>query len=217
MVRFIRGLTAVAALCLILPARAPGDDPKPQSADREERNVDDRREEARLNVELLNLELETEKAQLRQQLQVLKQQEFGLGLMVGRGGFGGRRNPPDSDEEKKALASLHERYERLKAETVETSKKLGQAQRLLAELDRGHDGVAASPNPGHVHEGAKAEPSRRDHLIYVGHYLINTRRITYAQPWANGLLRINFANKESIVLNAEEAKTFFERIGLEGR
>src|SRR6185437_8205391 len=88
MSRFIRGLTALAVLCLILPARTPGDEPKPKP------------------------------------------------------------KPADREE---------------------------------ARLVRSQDGVAADPNAGQAQEKTRTGPSRRDHLIRAGHYLINTNRITYAQ------------------------------------
>ena len=110
--------------------------------------LNDQLEEARLSVELLQLELSTEKTQLQQHLQMLTQYEFGpfgLGGMGGGmggmgggmggmgGGFGGAA--ADSEQRKKALTAMRERYEELKAATLETSKKLGRARHRLAEIE----------------------------------------------------------------------------------
>jgi hypothetical protein len=84
-------------------------------------------EGARLEIELLEDELATEKAQLHQRMQILKQNEFAFGLPGMHG--------PDPEERKKTLASIREGYEALKAATLETARKLAEARRRLAELE----------------------------------------------------------------------------------
>jgi hypothetical protein len=99
-------------------------------------------EQARLEVEMLQLELNTDKAQLQQQLRLLKQFEFGSGPrggmgMMGGGPGGGGIGAVDTEAWKKSVAAMRERYDEHKAATVETSRKLAEAQHRLAELE-GH-------------------------------------------------------------------------------
>jgi hypothetical protein len=114
----------------------------------------DQLEEARLDVELLELELSTEKTQLRQYSQMLTQYEFGFGGMGGGmggmgggmgGGFGG--GAPGSEQRKKGLASMRERYEELKSATLETARKVAQARRRLAALGGRTDHSTTSDRP----------------------------------------------------------------------
>jgi hypothetical protein len=102
-------------------------------------------EGAQLEVELLQLELNTEKVQLQQELQVLKQSEFGFGS----GGFGGPFNPPPSDPEdqKKALAAMRASYGELKAATLETARKLAEARSRLAALESPAEAPAPAIHP----------------------------------------------------------------------
>jgi hypothetical protein len=225
------GLATAVALSLgtlSLPAWAEGDEPKQQQSDREERGLDGRLDEARLNVELLNLELETEKNQLRQLLTILKQYEFGFGGMGGMGGGfggmggmgGGHPNPgtPNPEEEKKERdtlrASLRKRYEELKAATLETAKTLGQERRRLAELEgRPDGGRKSSDRPA----GSATEPEGRSTFIKAGKYLINKSRIEFVEQSENGWVRINFGSKQPVILTGEAANKFLQTMASESQ
>jgi hypothetical protein len=220
------GLATVVALglgTLSLPAWAEGDGPKQEQSDREGRGLDGRLEEARLNVELLSLELETEKEQLRQQLPSLKQFEFGFPGMGGMGGgFGGMGgmgdSPPNPEDVKKKrdtlIASLRKHYEELKAATLETAKQLAQERRRLAELEGPPDGGRkASDRPAR----SATEPVGRSNFTFIkaGKYLINQRRIEFVEQSENGWVRINFGSKQPVILTGEAAKEFLQRMASE--
>jgi hypothetical protein len=125
-------------------------------------------EEARIEVEMLQLELNAEKVQLQQQLQTLKQFEFafrgGTGMFGGFGGGGpGGVAGPDPEERKKTVASMRESYNELKAATVETAKKLAEAQRRLAALEG--QAEAAGPAGSPLSSGRSSLAERRAALV----------------------------------------------------
>jgi hypothetical protein len=105
---------------------------------------------------------------------------------------------------------LRERYEGVKAAVLETSRKLGQERRRLAELER--RGEAGD-------DRGEAESERRGRVDFfrTGNYIINMKRIDYVQRLENGLVRIYFSNKESTILSTEASKEFFQRFAPETR
>jgi hypothetical protein len=128
--------------------------------------------EARLDVELLQLELSGTKQALTQHLQMLNQYEVGRmfgpmgmgGMGMGRaGGPGG--GAPDSEQYKKAKAEVRERFEELKSATVQTSRKLAEARRRLAELEGTAGQAATADNPPRDDRSTVAE--RRAHLALL--------------------------------------------------
>lgn len=131
----VGSIVVLGLLCTVSPPEMRAQDgPGGQPAE----EVRDQVDEARLNVELLGLELAAEKSQLKQQLQLTKMVEFGAGGMGGgMGGFGG--GAADTEEGKKEreklVASSRERLQALKAATLETTRRLGRERRRLAELE----------------------------------------------------------------------------------
>jgi hypothetical protein len=128
-------------------------------------------EEARIEVEMLQLELNSEKVQLQQQLRLLQQFEFGfrggMGMMGGGFGGGGRGGNavagPDAEERKKTVASMRESYDELKAATVDTAKRLAEAQRRLAALEGQVE--AAGPAGSPPSSGRSSLAERRAALV----------------------------------------------------
>jgi hypothetical protein len=134
---------------------------------------------------------------------------------MGGGGFGG--GTPNPEEAKKALASMRERYEELRAATLETSKKLGQERRRLAELE-GHQkvGNGGSTAPGES-AGTAVGPKGRHDFIRAGKFIINKGRIEYAVQAENGWVHVHFSGTDTAILSGEAAKKFLQAIGSEGQ
>ena len=114
-------------------------------------------EEARLDVELLELELSTQKTQLQQSVQRLTQLEFGS---VGRGGMGG-----DPEQRKQGIASHRERFAELKSIALATGKKLAEARRKLAAIEGRTEHFTTSESPLASHRLGLAEQRARVALL----------------------------------------------------
>jgi hypothetical protein len=131
-------MTGLLAVFLLVPALAQ-DKPKEQQSE----ELYDQLDEARLNVELLSLDLDAEKNQLRQHNKMVNSEHdlavgFGMGFGGGGGGFNGKpMSPEDAEKERqKSFAELREQYDQLKVSTLETSKKLRRERRRVAELEK---------------------------------------------------------------------------------
>ena len=140
-------------------------------------------EEARLNVEFLELELSTQKTQLRQYVQTLTQSEFGFvglggGMGGGMGGMGGGMggawvwrflrwcSRPRTAEERTS-ASLRERHEEPKSAVLVTAKKVGEARRRLAAIEGRTEHSTTSDSPLASDRGALAEQRARLSLLEI--------------------------------------------------
>ena len=124
---------------------------------RPEPGRNDALEEGRLDVELLELELSTQRTQLQQSVQRLTQSEFGL---VGRGGMGG-----DPEQRKIGIASLRERFEELKSAALATGKKLAEARRKLAAIEGRTEYFTTSESPLASDRSGLAEQRTRVALL----------------------------------------------------
>ena len=130
-------MAGLLAVFLLVPALAQ-DEPKQQRSE----ELYDQLDEARLNVELLTLELDAEKHQLRQQAPMIKNLVFGYGAGFGGSGegvsfYGKPPSPEEAEKERqKALSEFREQYNQLKVATLETSKKLRRERRRVSELEK---------------------------------------------------------------------------------
>jgi hypothetical protein len=206
--RYCRGMAVLGLGLLILPTRAQtpdGDATKPRQ-----------RDEARLNVELLELEFNMEKMQLHQELQELKQSEFVAVGIVGPGG-----GSPDAEASKKAAEEARGRYEKLKAATLATGRKLADERRRLAELEGrpgDEDGRGDRTGPGAKdRDGGGSGRRRRGGFIKAGKNILSLRRIDSTVQTDNGLVRIEMSGGKTVVLGGQAAKAFLEAMAAECR
>jgi hypothetical protein len=109
-------------------------------ADDEELKLSDERDEARVDVELMTIQLQQDRVYLESMIQEIKQREQRT-LLYPEGFGGGPGAPPDQPQQLLkqnilALEKAKQRLGQLKGEYLDDMKKLSHAQLRLAKLDK---------------------------------------------------------------------------------
>ena len=148
------------SILILLAAAVPalaGETPRDEAARRKtgpaRRGILEELDEARVNVELLDLEYQGLKNHLKQDIQMTQHSVFGFGMGGGMGGGAPFGRGVDPEEVKKRqdemLASRRKQSEELRSATLEAGRKLRREQRRVAEIERDlGEPPAAGVGPG---------------------------------------------------------------------
>jgi chromosome segregation ATPase len=194
-------LAAVTVLVWVLSGQARGDQPKEQSLDQ--------LNEARVRVEILEMELAAELAELKAAIQFLKRVESPIA-----GSATPEPTGEQAEQRRKFLEETREKVKRMQVAYSKSYQELGRQRSQLAELE-GRNRGASDGTDDHVATVRRQEG--RGHFIQVGKYHLNPRHIEYVERSEKGWVHVYFPGNRTVILTGEAAKSFLEAIAAEGQ